>query len=345
MRLSALPQNLSVFAPSVGIVVSLAAVLFLGTAEGSAKEPTLIVTRGNLRHNFGEVERGKKLAYKIEIKNVSKNAIELTRIQRGCGLCTPLDIKRTSIPPGETTEIIARFNSESRKGKQLRPYFIHTTDQTTSPIVSLRFEWTVLPFVEPRPAAVEFGQKDYTAAYDTEVVLDPEGLKVPVSIAGIECASPHVRVGPWRKDKDSSRMIIPVSILASAPAGEFTTEIVVTTDYKKDPKIVLPVRGKVAGPFAFKERYLSFGIVTPGTQMRRETIIGVAPDTKETITAVKYDKNLLSCEVKRREDGGYLLQADLLASARSGTYRTTVTLETSCKVQPAIHVPIIAVIR
>jgi len=326
---------------SLGTVVA----LFVGVLRAAWAEPALTVTHGELRHDFGEVGRGEKLTHRITLRNDGEEPVAFIRTKRGCGRCAPLRLNRRSAPPGETVSITAQFDSESRRGRQTRRYFLYTDESPSSPTLTLEFAWTVRPFMRVSPPQLDFGKKGHASPWRGSVVLDPADLKTTVTLTKLACSSPHVRIGEAWTDPTTGKIAIPLEILDSAPAGPFLAHLVIETDHPRERRLLIPVRGTIVGPFQVTARYMSFGVVAQGEGARREVKIAGPARDEERITGMDYDGQILACGLERARSGLYIVRADLRQGLQPGSYRTTVTLRTSCPAQVTIPIPVLVRVR
>jgi len=324
-------------------IPTLTAILFTWAALVSA-QPKLAVTDGALSHDYGEVRRDQKLMHKITLRNEGNATAQLKRIQKSCGGCSPIELPRDRIPPGESVTLTLRFESGTRRGEQTRKLYVLVSDSKTSNTMEIAVKWNVKAFLECIPEKIDLGKKRYAVTQDVRILLDVEGLKPPVAVTAAKCASPHVRVGAPQSVEGGRRIVVPVSILPTAPAGPFQSEIVIETNYPKEPRLVVPVIGTIQGPFLPKERYINYGFVAVGKPAQRKTEITQSPGASFQITGVEYDKSVLSCRLTE-EKKRYYLEASLLPDLKPTTVRTTVTLCTTCPVQEKVRLPVLAVIR
>lgn len=305
-------------------------------------QPHLIASNGALEHDFGEVSQRQDLIYKVELKNEGDAPAHLKHIQKSCAACSPLRLGRELVNPGESSELTVRMNSGIKKGVHEEKVFVQTDDpKLTSGTLTISVKWTVKAFLECQPAAIGFGKKLYATTLDMPITVDAEGLATPVRVKEAKCSSPHIRIGA--PQAQGARTIVPLSILPTAPAGKFGAEIAIETTSVREPRMIVPVTGYVVGAFEPAQRYINFGAVSQGKEVRRELKI-TQSDPRSQIVGADCDATLMKCQI-RRQGNSLVLQADLLPSVKPGSHHTTVTLKTTCPVQKTIALPVLAVVR
>ena len=322
------------------------ALLGLALTPGAAgAAPRFEVAKGNLKHNFGEVRSGQKLAWQVLLKNVGDEPAELREVKKGCSACSDLRMDRKRVPPGETARLFLRFSAGRKPGEQVRRYFVKTNAAGSSSTLQLALRWSLAPFIEVRPSSVQIGSTPHGTPHETTVSLLTAALKKKVSVRRVKSSSPHVAVGEPEQDAKTGRITLPVKVLPTAPVGKLSAKIVVETDYPIEPRLEIPVRGTVTGPFRCSKRYINFGVVKTGSRAARETRVSVASGKPLEVTKLHYDEKLLVCKLVENEQGAYNLVAALREDLKPGHYRTKVDLETNSEVQPRISLPVMAVVR
>jgi hypothetical protein len=137
------------------------------------------------------------------------------------------------------------------KGRHEQSFKILGMDVRETTTLSLSLAWTVRAYLECVPAMIDLGSKLYSTTQDYQVRVDDEGLSTPVHVLAVQCPSPHIQIHGV-ENRDPKR-VIKLSVLPTAPAGDFATSITITTDYAKEPVLYVPIKGQIAGPF-FIER-------------------------------------------------------------------------------------------
>jgi len=92
--------------------------------------------------DFGELKQGEKVSHPFVITNTGKSNLILRKIRASCG-CTAIEPDKTVIAPGESTRVVAEFNSRGMSGRQNKSVTIYSNDPKKSTML-LRLSGTVV---------------------------------------------------------------------------------------------------------------------------------------------------------------------------------------------------------
>lgn len=95
------------------------------SAEKLAEAP--VVSIEEKTWNFGDIAQGDKVTHKFMVKNDGKSELVIRKVKASCG-CTAIKPAKTVLAPGETTSIVAEFNSAHKTGRQNKSVTIVTND-------------------------------------------------------------------------------------------------------------------------------------------------------------------------------------------------------------------------
>ncbi|MEO0470408.1 MAG: DUF1573 domain-containing protein, partial [Bacteroidota bacterium] len=94
----------------------------------------------------GTVLEGEKVTYAYKFTNTGKTDLEIASVKASCG-CTASAPKDKVVKPGQTSEIIATFNSQGRKGVQQKSITVRTNDPDNGTVIlRLKVEVEADPF-------------------------------------------------------------------------------------------------------------------------------------------------------------------------------------------------------
>tara|TARA_R110001632_G_scaffold152588_2_gene270264 strand:+ start:1597 stop:2058 length:462 start_codon:yes stop_codon:yes gene_type:complete len=125
-------------------VLALATVLFISCGEGNAsskvkkenvdtaKKRDVEISKGSAviefdktEFKFGTVNEGDIVEAKFVVINSGKTDLLITKVQPSCG-CTVPEWPKTPIKPGESAEILAKFNTAGKPNKQSKTLTLFT---------------------------------------------------------------------------------------------------------------------------------------------------------------------------------------------------------------------------
>lgn len=87
--------------------------MFTQAQEFSTKDGKPDVTFSNLKYDFGEIPQGKPASHSFKITNSGDAPLIIKDVKPSCGCTTP-KWPRKPIAPGETAEIKAVYDAESK---------------------------------------------------------------------------------------------------------------------------------------------------------------------------------------------------------------------------------------
>ena len=155
-------------------------------------------------------------------RNLSQELLEIDRVESSCG-CTISDITNRRIEPGQTTEVVAKFDKKGRRQNsqvQLQVYLKGQIEACTT--LSLAVE--IHTAISLKPAIVYWRTGDLRATRTLEVLLDS---RYADGIDTIEYDTQQFEVKTQPPDNSTSRYQIHIKPLALATASPYQASIAV----------------------------------------------------------------------------------------------------------------------
>ena len=111
------------------------AVLYQNSDVGllSANRVKTLITFSKKEHDFGNIKQGDKVECLFKVTNTGNQPLILEEIHGSCG-CVTAEFSKEPIPAGESREIIVKFNSDGKKGRQAKTL---TITANTEPIQNI----------------------------------------------------------------------------------------------------------------------------------------------------------------------------------------------------------------
>lgn len=75
------------------------------------------------KFDFGETTAGEIVCHVFKFKNVGKSPLLISNVYTSCG-CTQPEWTKEPVQPDSTSEIIAKFDTKNREGKQFKLIFV-----------------------------------------------------------------------------------------------------------------------------------------------------------------------------------------------------------------------------
>lgn len=110
----------------------------------SAKKRDIEIKKGSAEiqfdqteFDFGTVDEGVMVEAKFIVSNPGKSDLIITKVQPSCGCTVPVWPK-DPIKPGESAEVLAKFNTAGKPNRQFKTLTLYTNTATGREILKLR---------------------------------------------------------------------------------------------------------------------------------------------------------------------------------------------------------------
>ncbi len=197
-------------------------------------------------HDFGNVPRGAHVEYEFVLSNIYQENLHIAQVRSSCG-CTIPRIEKQNLKTYEKGAIICEFNTRSFIG----PKSAVVTVVFTAPYhgeMQLMVKGKILSDIVTDPGEIQFGELDRGTEKSTSVKVTYTGDK-PWEIIDVRSANQHLGVKLNKIEKRGPvEYEMQVRLKATAPAGDFTDQIVLVTNDEEYNLITIPVRGNVLPP-------------------------------------------------------------------------------------------------
>jgi hypothetical protein len=111
--------------PNLRLSFSCVVVDKMTAAQFNNKIPKLMISKTS--HDFGDVEEGKVVSVKFDIKNSGNDLLKIENVKTTCG-CTAALLSSKTIKPGETGDLKIDLDTANREGKLTRTVTIISND-------------------------------------------------------------------------------------------------------------------------------------------------------------------------------------------------------------------------
>jgi hypothetical protein len=225
-------------------VTSVLAALIAGVAWAG---PQLEFEPKNL--DFGKMKQGTELRKILTVRNVGDADLTITQVRASCTECLVDKIEKTTLPPGEQTELPVTYSATAAPGKQTANITFHSND-ADEPLkrVYLAIE-IVKPDAKPRiqtlPEQIELGIARLGKPVTVPVVIQNIGdgdLKLTEFVCGpgvILSAVPEKAISPEARFEAHAE-------INPAKPGVFRSHFSIVSDDPERRVVTLMVSGYVA---------------------------------------------------------------------------------------------------
>lgn len=266
------------------------------------------------KHNFGTVAVAAKTEFRFPVKNESAQTIHIRKVRASCGCTTPI-VESSTIAPGDTSYIRARFNTDTFKGKRGANLTV-VIDRPVYTEVRLRVDGYIRSDIVFHPGAVEFGAITATEGLRKTVKVMYAGRK-NWTIKDVE--SPQSWLKTSFAETGSSRTkknyLVTVEIAEDAPAGFFQDELIVHTNDSAMPRVPLRVSGEIASLLKVSPGVVALGKINAGESVTKKiVIVGQKPFKISSLSAAGFE---VKADLKSESRKTHIVQATFTPDAES----------------------------
>lgn len=236
-------------------------------------------------HNFGTVAVAAKTEFRFPVHNTMSNHLHIRSVRASCGCTTPI-VKNNLIAPNTTGEILARFNTNTFRGKKGATLTV-VIDQPFYTEVRLRVDGYIRSDMVFHPGAIEFGQiaQGQSTSKTSKILYagrpDWKVIDIQSNRPWLVPSAKEVSRGNGRVDYE-----LTVSLRDDAPAGFFQDELIVTTDDRTMPKVPFRVSGQIDSPLKISPQAIALGSLKPGeSRTQKLVLVGRTPFQVASIQA------------------------------------------------------------
>lgn len=243
---------------------------------------------------FGSVARLADTTFKIKVKNVYQEDIQITSVSTSCGCISWVEASQMPITlqSRQEKELTIRLDTVRHAGeKHVRAYLsFYEPTKRTSATVNIPVEGRIRADFEVRPSYVGFGPIDLGKSYIQRIGINYIGGRPDWSIIQAQTTNPHFTAQIVEKSRagGSATYEAVVTVDATAPAGAIRDQLVLTTNEGFDSKISIPIEASVEADIVVTD--VQFGSVAPGQSKSMNVIVrGKKPFKIEKVDHVTHE--------------------------------------------------------
>ena len=288
----------------------------------------------------GEIEPDQIQKLEWTLRNEGDQELSIEALDPTC-YCVTVRADSWKIAPGGSTKIHVSIDPSDFVGKVNKGFILQTNDAKAGQIETA-VALVIRPGIAVVPPELDFGE--VPAAGSPERTVDLKSAKDrPFKVTGVQAGVPFVSVEqePVQTD-DRAGVRLYVQVKPGAPAGAFTSAIVVQTDDAAKPRIEIPVRGVGPGGLHAEPARLVFEGAAPGAEVGT---IAVRGQKGIQVTGVRTSSPQLEAKVQTQADGTYEVRVKVAPGAKSGRLLAKLFVATSDTVQPELTVPVMGFVR
>jgi hypothetical protein len=300
-------------------------ILFVTSASAQVPAPKAIVTPAI--YDFGKITAGTVAEGNFTIANNGNAPLEIQRVVASCGCLTPA-IPKTTLQPGESEVIVAKFDSKGFFGKQVKNVRLYTNDPQASSLL-LTFRGEIAREFKIEPAQFYFG--DLLQGTERKVKVNLTSNLPSITIGEVFSKSDLFKVETLASKIDGiESKSIELSVKPDAPQGIVRSIVLVHTNSTNEPVISIPIFIKIQGDLQLSPSYVSFDLLEAplAEPMTRVVDLKNIGEDSPNIVSIESDNPFVSGKFKVLKPGKLFEIEIRLSEESKGVIRAKLTINT-----------------
>ena len=291
-------------------------------------------------YNFGAVTNGVPVTHTFKIKNAGTGNLIIGAVNTSCG-CTAAKPTKTTLAPGEESDIRVTFDTRFDKGPATRTITVLNNDPK-DPQAELTMKGDVKVQVAATPSEVAFGNIKHGTEPTRQVLITDLVDSKPLKITKISKSNPDISVTPVPRSDGKPGAAINVTLLKTMPAGPFDDTIKLATS--RAP-LDISVFGTIQGDITVNPPQVSFGIV--GRHQPALRVVRLLNDGDRTVnvTGISSSSHDVSAAVEPVTPGKeYKITLQLAPDTPDGAIRGRLAIHTDDPNQQTVSLPFYGIV-
>jgi hypothetical protein len=310
----------------------------LGSSSTSSGQAKIQLIDPN--YNFGSVTNGVPVTHTFKIRNAGTGNLIIGAVNTSCG-CTAAKPTKTTLAPGEESEVKVTFDTRFDKGPATRTITVLNNDPK-NPQAELTIKGDVKVQVAATPSEIAFGNVKHGTEPTRQVLITDLVDGKPLKISKITKANPNISVTAVPRPDGKPGAAINVTLLKAMPAGPFDDTLKLATS--RAP-LDITVFGTIQGDITVNPAQVSFGIV--GRHQSAQRIVRLINDGERTInvTGVSSTSQSVSAAVEPVTPGKeYKITIQLAPNTPDGAIRGRLAIHTDDPNQQTVSLPFYGIV-
>lgn len=275
-------------------------------------------------HDFGTVPRGAAASYAFKLVNKYEEDVHISGVRSSCG-CTLPRIGKAVLKTYEEGTIICEFNSSSFIGSKSAVVTV-TFNKPFQGEIQLTVKGNIRSDINTDPGIVEFDKVDLGTSKESVVKVSYQGTK-DWKIEDVRSANQHLGVRMEQQNVGNRvQYLLKVVLKDTAPAGDFSDQIVLVTNEQQFNLVTIPVRGQVLPPVSLPET-VDLGTIQKGGTLANRIVVRSKDEVE--ITGVDCSDARFTFNVPAGAKKVHVIPFEFAAGDTLGGFRQRVTVKTS----------------
>ncbi|MBN2326782.1 MAG: DUF1573 domain-containing protein [Candidatus Omnitrophica bacterium] len=296
-------------------------------------------------HNFGTSYPNQVLHHDFVFLNKGDKPLEILNVSTTCG-CTAALLSATTILPSATGIASVTLVTGAPRIKKERATL--TTNDPRRPKVALSVETDVrnMWLLTPKSSFI-FTELPFDSQQTMELTLKQIDGE-PFKVKAVSVKEPELSVKVGEPANNEIQIILTVN--AGREKKVINDNVMVLTDYPKQPHIQIPVFGRIVGYIRFNRQRVFFGTMHPGEEKKIEVSAKLTDPNADPyslkILDIQSEPNLITGTfLGMRGDGQLRIELTYKAPMEPGYQTGTITFKSNQESEPVSELPFSVLIR
>lgn len=294
-------------------------------------------------HDFGSTWVGEILKHTFKIKNEGTVALEITKVQPGCG-CTTVGQHPSKIEPGQSGEFSFSLNSSKLNGPYEKMITV-TSNDPSNPQLKLKLKGEVKQYVSVVPSTANFG-KVFGGESQERVLKITNNTEKPLELTLTEVPPNSKFKFELVPTEPGKAFDLKVSLPPSTEQGNLNTQVKLNTNVDGQKTIDINAIATIPPRLDLQPNEVTVAADPAGAKPNAAGLTRLLRFNNYGSTPVKVteatcdDPEVKLTVTERQADKEYQIQVQLPPGYKVPDTGRMITLKTTDAEKPALTVPI-----
>ena len=299
-----------------------------------------IVPVDQRNHDFGDVTKSSKSEHKVTIRNPYKSDMRINGVRASCGCTTPI-LESQVVRPGESTSLIAHFNTDRFTGDKKATL----TVSIASPIfteLQLNVKGYIRSDVVVSPGEAAFGSIPETTDKKLTLNIDYAG-RSDWKILDIVSPFGFVKANATEVSRGNGRVryTIDVAVDGSAPEGFIENQLIIQTNDQRRKTFPIAFSASIDKPLKASPPSLALGTIKPNEPIQQRLTLTAKSDFK--ILEISSPNAEVRCDLPESPKRVHMLNLVITpkpGEGFNGEIKGKILLQTDAKTDKPLEIPL-----
>ena len=242
--------------------------------------------------NFGSVAKNADVTFKFTVKNIFKEAIQVSSLSTSCGCISWQEKTPITLASGESRELTIRLDTVRHQGDKRVTAFASLLEPTrgSTSQVSIPVQGRIRQDLVLQSNSLNFGQVEQGKAMEHRLNVSYSGGRPDWKITQARVNSPFLTTKIVEKSRGggTANYDVVVTLAGNAPVSKLRDQMLIVTDDAGDAGMPVGIEAQVEPDIVVADA--QFGQVTPGQPKTVSVVVrGKKPFKIEKIERAKQD--------------------------------------------------------